>query len=141
MLPVEAVVFMVNRDADQVAADCDLGRFQFVFDISAPGSHRRELRIYRDCVLRVLNPQLLEPANLPEVFEKILPHRGLRGVEVQRTLAASLQHIRDLDDAGLIQVERERLAPSGPRASRIYSRDSIVSFLLSRAIGANASVN
>ena len=50
LLPVEAVVFMVNRDGDEIAADCERGFFKFAFDISAPGAVRREIRIFRDCV-------------------------------------------------------------------------------------------
>ncbi len=135
LLPVEAVVFMVNRDADEIAADCERGAFQYAFDISAPGAARRELRIYRDCALQRLRPELPLPKNLVEVMEAILPHRGLRSTELQRTLSCSLQLVRDLDDAQLIKVERERLARSGPRASRVYSRASIVHFLESRFLG------
>jgi hypothetical protein len=141
LLPVEAVIFMVNRDADAIAADCERGVFRFAFDISAPGASRRELRIFRDCVLKLLQPDLILPEKLPDVFDRIFPQRGLRGVELQRTLSCSLQHVRDLDDAALISVERERLAASGPRASRVYSRASILSFLQSRAIGGNPLTN
>ncbi|HVU07648.1 MAG TPA: hypothetical protein VHG89_03795 [Verrucomicrobiae bacterium] len=141
LLPVEAVVFMVNRDGDEIAADCERGMFKFAFDISTPGAQRRELRIYRDCVLQSLQPKLALPEKLSDVFERIFPHRGLRGVELQRTFSCSLQHVRDLDDAALITVERERLAASGPRASRIYSRQSIITFLQSRAIGGNPLMN
>ena len=141
LLPVEAVVFMVNRDGDEIAADCERGFFKFAFDISAPGAVRREIRIFRDCVLKTLQPELALPEKLEEVFERIFPRRDLRGVELQRTLSCSLGHIRDLDDAALISVARERLAASGPRASRVYSRDSIIAFLKSRSIGGNPLTN
>ncbi len=128
-------MFMTNQDADEIAADCERGVFRFAFDISAPGAQRRELRIYRDCVLRTLQPSLPLPEKLADVFETIFPKRGLRSVELQRTLSCSLQLVRDLDDAQLILVERERLAASGPRASRVYTRESIVQFLQARFLG------
>ena len=96
------------------------------------------MRIFRDCVLKTLKPELPLPSKLTEVFDTIFPKRALRGVELQRTLSCSLQLVRDLDDAQLITVERERLAASGPRASRVYSRESIIAFLQSRFLGNRA---
>lgn len=129
--PVSAVVFLLGQPADEIVRAAEAGELRFVFDIARPGARRRELRILRDCVL----PGGEEPATLAEAIEKILPHRPLRGVELQMTLACSLQHVRDLDAAGLIKVERERLAPSGPNASRVYSRASVAAFLSARALG------
>jgi len=139
LLPVEAVIFLSNQNPDEIAADCERGLFKYAFDISAPGAARRELRIYRDCVLHLVQPKLPLPKDLAEVFDAILPKRGLRSTELQRTLSCSLQLVRDLDDAQLIKVERERLAVSGPRSSRVYSRASIVAFLQSRFLGTPTS--
>lgn len=132
---MEAVIFLANQNPDEIAADCERGIFKYAFDISAPGAARRELRIYRDCVLHLVQPELKLPKDLAALFETILPKRGLRSTELQRTLSCSLQLVRDLDDAQLIKVERERVAASGPRSSRIYSRASIVEFLQSRFLG------
>jgi hypothetical protein len=49
--------------------------------------------------------------------------------------------IHDLDEAGLIEVERDRLAQKGPRASRLYSRESIVRFLANRTLVRDPRLN
>jgi hypothetical protein len=43
--------------------------------------------------------------------------------------------IHDLEAAGALVVERDRLAPTGPRASKLYTLASISAFLSSRFLG------
>jgi len=135
LLPVSFCSVLFDKNFLSIAADCESGFFRFSFNISTSGAARSELRILRDCVLYRLNPCWPEPKTLPDVFDLILPHRGIRGTELQRILGCAHQHVSTLDSASLIQVERERLAADGPNSSRVYSRQSIVDFLSSRFLG------
>jgi hypothetical protein len=93
------------------------------------------------CLLAAKQPQLTIPDNHGQVLDSFLPRRGLRGTELQNIFYCTTQHIAELDAAGLIVVERDALARSGPRASKLYSRDSVVNFLSARALAALPMAN
>lgn len=136
LVPVDVAAFFLDRAPEEIRLEA---LSVWAWDIAAPNKDRREIRIWRHCLLAVKNPKLEIPAFHNAVLESFLPHRGLRGTELQDLLYCTAQHIAELDAARLLIVERDRLASSGPRASRLYSRDSVVNFLAARSLGTLSS--
>ncbi len=131
LVPVDVAAFFLDRAPEEIRMEAEA---IWAWDIATPQRDRRELRLWRRCLLAVKQPQLTIPANHQQVLDSFLPKRGLRGTELQNIFYCTTQHIAELDAAGLIVVERDRLAQSGPRASKLYSRDSIVNFLSARSL-------
>ena len=120
---------------------CDGSIFHHAWDISS-GKSRRELRVFYADVDAVLAAKPIPALSLKECIAQFVPAtRGLKGTELQTLWTCGPDLIHDLDAAGLLQVERERVAAKGPRASRLYSRASIVKFLESRFLGVSPSKN
>jgi hypothetical protein len=136
LVPVDVAAFFLDRAPDEVRLEAESA---WAWDIASPQRDRRELRIWRRCLLAVKQPSLTIPEQHAQVLDSFLPRRGLRGTELQNLFYCTTQHIAELDAAGLIVVERDALARSGPRASKLYSRDSIVNFLTARSLSAAAS--
>jgi hypothetical protein len=128
--------FFLDRAPEEIRLEAEAA---WAWDIASPNCGRREIRIWRGCLLAVKNPKLEIPAFHTAVLETFLPHRGLRGTELQNLFYCTNQHIAELDAARLIVVERDRLAQSGPRASKLYTRDSVVNFLAARSLGTLSS--
>jgi hypothetical protein len=141
--PLEFFCVALNARMATLHDDCDAGRFGHVWDISCgERKNRRELRVFYRDGLAVLNRQRLPRLTYEDCIEDFLPRsRGLKGTEIQKLFCCGPNLVHDLDAAGLLAVERDRPAASGPRASRLYSRSSILNFLTIRALALDPSRN
>jgi len=75
------------------------------------------------------------------VLEFIPASRGLKGTEIQKLFSCGHDLVHDLDAAALLEVERDRVVQKGPRASRLYSRESIIKFLNNRSLVRDPQLN
>lgn len=132
LVPIDVAAFFLDKQPEELRLEAES---TWAWDIAAPDASRREIRIWRNCLLATKKPQMTMPSLHSQVLQTFLPNRGLRGTELQDIFYCTTQHIAELDAAGLLQVERSAAAVSGPRASKLYSRDSIVAFLTSRSLG------
>lgn len=133
LVPVSVAAFFLDRAPEEIRLQSDS---VWAWDIASPERDRREVRIWRQSLLALRTPALKVAGRHDAVLEKFLPRRGLRGTELQNLFFCTAQHIAELDAAGLLVVERDRLAASGPRASRLYTRASVAQFLTARVLGA-----
>lgn len=143
--PLEFFTVALNEKMSTLIADCDAGKFGHVWNISvnpAEPKRRQERRIFYRDALAVLNQNPFEKLTYEECLAEFIPAtRGLKGTELQKFFCCGPDLIHDLDAAGLLEVERERLAQKGPRASRLYSRDSVIRFLTNRALVRDPKLN
>jgi len=146
--PLEFFTVALNLKMAALIDDCDSGKFGHVWDISSRRRNddgkvpRRELRVFFRDGLALLQRRPLCQLTYEECLWEFIPAtRGLKGTELQKHWCCGPDLIHDLDSSGLIQVERERLAERGPRASRLYSRASIIQFLKNRAIVRDPTLN
>jgi hypothetical protein len=139
LVPLEFFAVALGRDMRSLIDDCDAGTFGHCWDISASPrgeKKRRELRVFYLDGLAIIHNEPRPDLSYDDCLAKFIPAtRGLKGTELQRLWTCGPDLIHDLDEADLIIVERERLAEKGPRASRLYTRDSIIAFLNRRAVG------
>ncbi len=135
LVPVDVAAFYLNRLPEEVALDCDS---LWAWDISSRGAARRQLRLWRNSLLALKHPDagIVIPGKLEQVVEIFLPHRGLRGRELQMIFYCTAQHIAALHSGGFLTVERERQATTGPNASHIYSRQSVADLLTKCSLAA-----
>lgn len=136
--PLEFFTVALNEKMSSLISDCDAGRFGHVWNISvnpAEFKRRQERRIFYRDGLAILNQKKLSTLTYEECLKEFIPAtRGLKGTELQKLFCCGPDLVHDLEAATLIEVERDRLAEKGPRASKLYSRDSIVRFLTNRAL-------
>ncbi len=141
LIPLEFLAVAQRMKMSELINACDGKVFHHAWDISSgagrPGmARRRELRVFYADVDAVLGGRPIPALSLKDCLAQFIPAtRGLKGTELQSLWTCGPDLIHDLDAAGLLQVERERAAAQGPRASRLYSRASIVQFLESRFLG------
>lgn len=138
LVPLEFFSVCLGKSMRELIDACDAGTFGHCWNISAKSSssYRRELRVFFLDGLAVVHHEPRPPISYDDCLKQIVPEtRGLLGAELQRLWTCGPDLVHDLDAAGLLQVERERAALKGPRASRLYSRQSIVDFLNARALG------
>ncbi len=157
LIPLEFMAVALRMKMSALIDACDGSVFHHCWDIGA-GKHptaearpainiqqptsngrnscRRELRVFYADVDAVLAGRPIPDMSFKECVAQFIPQtRGLKGTELQKLWTCGPDLIHDLDAAGLLQVERERAAAVGPRASRLYTRASIVQFLASRFQG------
>lgn len=135
LIPLEFLAVAQRAKMSELIEGCDGTVFHHAWDISS-GKSRRELRVFYLDVDAVLSGKPIPDLSHKECVEQFVPStRGLKGSELQKLFTCGPDLIHDLDAAGLLQVERERAAAVGPRASRLYSRASILQFLESRFQG------
>lgn len=99
LVTVELARIALGVDAEMVVEAIEDGRIAWAFDIACdPGSRRRELRIWRDCL--ELNAVL--PHDPAEVITAIIgtTRVTLRGSEIERLLLCSSPHVKVLHEAG-----------------------------------------
>ena len=136
LIKLSSCVDFFDRDYDTLSADVDSGVFVYAWNIAAPGSMRREIRVWRESALAVLQKRE-SVQSVPEetVYRLILPARSLRSTELRRILSCSQELIHDLDSAGLLQLAKPRRASSGPNAFALYTHESVEAFLRARRVG------
>jgi len=141
--PLEFFTVALNTPMKQLIADCDDGKFGHVWNIAAGGKKfKRELRVFYRDGLAILNKQPLSNITYEKcVLEFIPASRGLKGTEIQKLFSCGHDLVHDLDAAALLEVERDRVVQKGPRASRLYSRESIIKFLNNRSLVRDPQLN
>ena len=120
----------------------DNGGLAWAFDIGAATNRvRKEIRVLAHCAVeRAHGPikSIGPTANLKfsAVIELILPHHrsSLRGVELQKMLSCTPNHVTDLGRLGDIERIKERIPKTGPNASPRFTRESVIHFLEKRRI-------
>ncbi len=152
LVPLEFFAIVLGKDMRALIDDCDEGVFGHVWNISSAQSlnhnrnhhrnplrninPRRELRVFYLDGLAIIHNEPRPELSYEQCLASFIPEtRGLKGTELQRLWTCGPDLIHDLDAAALLQVERERAAAVGPRASRLYARESIIAFLTDRALG------
>jgi hypothetical protein len=138
LIPLEFLAVARREKMSTLINACDGQTLKHVWDI---GSHtgknaRRELRVFCADVDALLAGRPIPEFKHDDCLKQFLPAtRGCKGTELQLHFTCGPDLIHDLEAAGALVAERERLAPVGPRASKLYSRDSIFKFLRSRFLG------
>jgi hypothetical protein len=142
LIPLEFLAVARREKMSTLLRACDGSVFKHVWDIgsrsAAPSRSqpRRELRVFYVDVDAIITNQPIPSISHDECLKQFIPQtRGVKGTELQSFFTCGPDLIHDLDAAGLLVVERDRPAAVGPRASRLYSRASVVAFLQSRFIG------
>lgn len=122
---------LCDADEDEILHSIEDGTLAFAFNVGDPGSARREIRVWRDALLKVLRQQdTTLPGTAAEVLAQILPQRDLRTTEVQRLFSCSSSHVHDLIAARQLTVAKPARAGSGPNAAAVLARPSVRDFLL-----------
>lgn len=135
LIPLEFLAVARREKMSALLKACDGAVFKHVWDIGSRNS-RREPRVFYIDVDAVLTNKPIPTLSHTECLNHFLPQtRGVKGTELQSYFTCGPDLIHDLEVAGHFQVERDRLAAVGPRASKLYSRDSVIRFLESRFIG------
>jgi hypothetical protein len=131
LVPVEVAVVILDRDYDEVVSLIEEGKLMPAWNIASPGCERREIRIAREGLLRMINGQ-----GESLKAEEMLPHHRdtLRTTELQRFFSASQWHVQGLCNAGELEVEGERAVVRGPNAFSRVTRTSVLNFLNRRTI-------
>jgi hypothetical protein len=138
LLTVETVIAMIDMDRIEVFENCDCGRFAWVFDLSTPGSSRRELRIWRGSVIAWREMDGADPAaKIPEadVLCSIIPPLNPRSSDLARRFGISRDHLRSLICAREIAVASAPTQSQGINATCRLLRNSVLSFLRRRRVG------
>ena len=123
---------LMDRNEDEILAAIESGVLSWAWDIASQRSQRREIRIWRDSLLAVLESR---PSTADEsaVLRSIFPPRPIRTTELQRIFSCSSSHVSHLIDEGsLIAPPRER--QSGPLSITRVDPAELERFLLGRRI-------
>jgi len=133
--PMEACMCLLDQNEDQVLALIEDGSLSLAFDIAAPGATRREIRIWRESLLAVLQESKQPKADKARaIIDEMMPGRDLLHREVQRILSCSVSHVTEL-------IRLEALVGIGPRPEHSctghmtrISRVSLAAFLERRIV-------
>lgn len=121
-----------DRDHDALVVDVENQSLKFAWDIAAPGSTQKEIRVWRAAALALRRNEPLPRVTEDEVYRLILPNRDLRSTELQRIFSCSHPHITTLRP--LLVVTREPLQADGPNAFTVFCRASVIAFLKARRL-------
>ena len=141
LVPLEFLAVARREKMSTLINACDGATLKHVWDIGARASHsatgaRRELRVFCGDVDALLAGRPIATLKHDDCLKQFLPAtRGCKGTELQLHFTCGPDLIHDLEAAGALVVERERQVAVGPRASKLYTRDSIYAFLRSRFLG------
>jgi len=131
-LALESCADFFDRDYDTLVKDVENQVIRFSWNIAAPGTDRREIRIYAPSAWAFCYQKPMPSLTDEEVYKLILPNRDLRSTELQRILACSHQHIHGLKDE--FTITREPRQADGPNSFTVFSRSSILAFLRRRRL-------
>ena len=148
LIPVEVAMVLLDRDEDEVLAAIESGVLGWAWNIGCPNAERRELRIWRDSLLALLEGRRQEtggpegrsqedskeqkPLSLEEILRGVLPNRPVRSTELQRFFSCSSTHITHLLRDGCLTAAGRRQRDDGPNSFTRITRDSVVKFLTDR---------
>ncbi len=134
LVPIEAVMVILDRNEDDLLRLVEEGELEFAFDISSAGAARREVRIYRESLLRYraqsfrasLAPvrsdiPAQESRGLLHCITAILPQHSnmiLTAVELARCWSCSSSHVQRLIADGA-------LADASPEGRKLTNTRSV----------------
>ena len=134
LLPMEVCVLLLDKEPDQVLQIMESGQIDFAWNIASPGARRRDLRIWRESLLALVNRSASEPRSVEDVINSILPARDPRTPELQRWFCASQSHVQRLVEAGELRPCAPPVATRGPNAFTRIERASVAEFLRKRRL-------
>lgn len=134
LVPVEACMVLLDRDEDDILSAIDSGVIHWAWDIASPGAARREIRIWRDSLLALLQHTKEREADEGQVLSGFLPQRDIRTTEIQRWFSCSSTHVHAMLDQSVFTEVRRPAALSGPMSYSVVSRGSVVAFLQARRV-------
>jgi hypothetical protein len=139
LMAVPAVAWVTGLDTLAVVQGCESGLFAWSWDLAAPGSHRRLLRVWRGSVREYIETNGLrggEAVCEEKVVADVLPAtRDPYSSELKRWLAISRTMLADLIDTKLLRMSGPPKAAQGFEAACKIDRASIVAMLKSRKLG------
>lgn len=124
---------LLDRDEDDVLAAIESGVLTWAWDIRREGAERREIRVWRDSLLDVLNGTHASN-KVADAAATILPPRPVRTTELQRLWSCSSSHLSHLLLDGTLKAVTAREASSGPNAFTRISPSLICNFLSARRL-------
>lgn len=86
---------LLNRSEGKVLAAVESGSPSWDWDSRREGAERREIRVWRDSLLDLVNGTRLK-GNVVDVYPTILPPRPARTTELQRFWSRSITHVTHL---------------------------------------------
>lgn len=135
LVPMEALLTLLDRDEDQVLSEIERGGLGWAWDIRTQGAARREVRVWRDSVMEYMQgvPPRASGSALA-VLDTFLPHRDVRLTELQRWFSCSNTHVCNLLRDACLTVAGPRPEHSSVTAVTRITHASVVAFLESRRI-------
>ena len=149
LIPLSGARVLLDRTPDDILNLIHLGRLEWAFDIGMPGTVRREIRIYRESLIKyATRPFGDQPAEIPprddtgigEVIDRILPPGAVlmgdgepcyRSSWLVRYLCCESAHIQNLIKADVFPGPHVR---RHQRESRLVFRAAVVAFLTERRV-------
>lgn len=120
---------LLDRGEDEVLQAIETGALAWAWNIATPEATRREIRVWRDSLLALLNGEKELDQDETVILSKWLPPRDLRSPELQRLWSCSSTHIHALLSAGALTQIGVPESTQGPRSFAVISRESVVAFL------------
>lgn len=137
-------MFLLDDSEDKLVELIESHRLSLAFDISCPGSNRRELRIWTDSLAAMLGdksqPVVADHATVRQIVHAMVPRDVIKQTELCTVLSCSSSHV-----SNLLRPHSPNAAPAlelfGPRPEHSHAsavtritRESFVRFLVSRWI-------
>ena len=136
LVPMEAAMVLVNRDADDVLNLIACAKIEWAFDIRTEKSERREVRILGDSLMRYLGGEngTRDVDNWDYVVNLVLPGPSeifIKSKNLARRFGCESQHMINLIREQTIEAA---MYPAGGKQSPVVTRESVVRFLKARRI-------
>lgn len=147
LVPIEAVMVLIDRDEDDILNLIETKILLPAFDIASTGAERREIRIHRAAILNYMKSDyatlLKTEKSIEEIIRALLPkptilkigrhsHETIRGTELQRRFSCSQWLVGNL---GLLKEIDLCPIQIGPKTSPYYQHESVIDFLVRRELG------
>lgn len=134
LIPLECVMVLANLHEDSVLAEIEAGGIAWAWDIRARDAERREIRVWRQSLLKLLGDS--QASEIEDPLMAIFPpaRGGFSTGELQRLCSCSATHIYSL--AATEKFHLVRGPRRGPNGAMEISRESLITFLQARRIGA-----
>lgn len=136
LLAADVLSGLADLSHERIVWLIETGELATAWDIRTVGAGRPEIRIWRESMLDLVaqRPQTRRP--VADVIASIMPHgrETLRTPEVHRLLGCSQLHTYRLIEDGLLEVEGRRTQIRGTNSIYRVRRESLVRFLMARAL-------
>lgn len=129
LVTVDTARAVLGMDAESIAALCESGRLAWAFDLKAAGHHRREIRIWCEC-LSAYQSGIHVPGGIDEALDSIIGHSFVDWIPCTRVAQRFCVHRRSVyrwAEGGVVITSRV------DHTVRVL-RASLASFLASRRI-------